>query len=46
MGPKSPGPAEIIRSCQRDDEFIKRLKQEIDDLILEVFGKVESKFVI
>lgn len=39
MGINSPGPAEVIRSCQRDNEFIKRLKREIDQMILEVFGK-------
>jgi len=39
MGPRSPGPAEVIRASQRDNEFITRLKQDIDEMILEVFGQ-------
>lgn len=41
---KPAGPAELIRAYQRDNEFIKRLKQDIDEMILEVFGK--SLFVL
>ncbi|CAL8109797.1 unnamed protein product [Orchesella dallaii] len=39
MGPPSPGPAEIIRASQRDKEFILRLKQDIDEIILELLGQ-------
>lgn len=39
MGLESAGRAEIIRACQRDNEFIERLRNEINELILEVFGK-------
>lgn len=40
MGAKSPGPAEVIRAYQRDKDFIKRLKDDIDEMILEVFGNL------
>jgi len=39
MSSLAPELVQVIRAKQRDSEFTSKLKQDIDDMILEVFGK-------
>ena len=36
---RSAGPAEILRASQKDDEFIKRLQNDIKDIAQRLKGQ-------